>query len=317
MYLAYNHFYHSTNYLYGEPIKGSQGCRVSYRFAFNGKEMDNEVQGGGNSYDFGARIYDSRLGKWLSLDPLQDKFPYASPYNFALNKPILMVDYDGRDIIPSNQFKWSRYYDVTLNIVNSLKTNPVANKYISPFLNKGNDITLTYSSFTVDAQGDETKGAKYLATTPPSIMFNSAAIMRPVLGKEGMVQIKGEAEFFNSTQIGMAQTILHEFMHSKLGHHQMASVANRNDMKSFLKDYAVKYLKDLKLDDFDLEALSWRGLTKTDAFTTLDKTLQGKIKTRISELIYKKEQKELSEYYEEVEKTSAYDVKTDEVITPK
>ncbi len=33
-----------------------------YRFGFNGKENDNEIQGDGNSYDFGARIYDSRLG---------------------------------------------------------------------------------------------------------------------------------------------------------------------------------------------------------------------------------------------------------------
>lgn len=36
-------------------------------------EKDNEVKGSGNSLDFGARIYDSRLGKWLSTDPLQTK----------------------------------------------------------------------------------------------------------------------------------------------------------------------------------------------------------------------------------------------------
>ena len=35
---------------------------VDYRFAFNGKEQDNEVKGDGNSLDFGARIHDSRLG---------------------------------------------------------------------------------------------------------------------------------------------------------------------------------------------------------------------------------------------------------------
>jgi RHS repeat-associated protein len=46
-----------------------------YRFTFNGMEKDDEVKGVGNSLDFGARIYDSRLGRWLSVDPLSYKFP--------------------------------------------------------------------------------------------------------------------------------------------------------------------------------------------------------------------------------------------------
>ena len=61
-------------------------CTTSYRFAFNGMEKDDEVKGLGNSLDFGARMYDPRLGRWLSLDPLQQKYPFASPYNFALNR---------------------------------------------------------------------------------------------------------------------------------------------------------------------------------------------------------------------------------------
>jgi RHS repeat-associated protein len=69
-----------------------------YRFGFNGKEQDNEVKGEGNSYDFGARIYDSRLSRWMSLDPLQIKYPSLSPYNFVANSPILFVDPDGRII---------------------------------------------------------------------------------------------------------------------------------------------------------------------------------------------------------------------------
>ena len=42
----------------------------NYRWGFNGEETDNDVKGAGNSLDFGARIYDSRLGRWLSLDHL-------------------------------------------------------------------------------------------------------------------------------------------------------------------------------------------------------------------------------------------------------
>lgn len=39
-----------------------------YRFGFNGKENDNEVKGTGNSVNFGVRIYDSRLGRWMATD---------------------------------------------------------------------------------------------------------------------------------------------------------------------------------------------------------------------------------------------------------
>ena len=48
----------------------------AYRYGFNGKEKDDEVKGSGNSYDFGGRnIYDSRTGRFNSIDPLYRKFP--------------------------------------------------------------------------------------------------------------------------------------------------------------------------------------------------------------------------------------------------
>ena len=66
-----------------------------YKFGFNGKENDNEIKGDGNSVDFGARIYDGRLGRWMSLDPKIKEFPSWSPYVYALNNPIRIVDVDG------------------------------------------------------------------------------------------------------------------------------------------------------------------------------------------------------------------------------
>ncbi|MEI6765621.1 MAG: hypothetical protein WCM76_08265 [Bacteroidota bacterium] len=39
----------------------------SYRFGFNGQEKDDEITGvTGSDYDFGARIYDARVGRWMS-----------------------------------------------------------------------------------------------------------------------------------------------------------------------------------------------------------------------------------------------------------
>lgn len=70
---------------------------ANYRYGFNGKENDNEVKGVGNSLDFEARIYDTRIGRWLSIDPLVKKYPEFSPYIFSNNKPIWFTDPDGLD----------------------------------------------------------------------------------------------------------------------------------------------------------------------------------------------------------------------------
>ncbi|MBL7707640.1 MAG: hypothetical protein JNJ86_01140 [Chitinophagaceae bacterium] len=67
----------------------------SYRYGFNGKENDNEVKGEGNQQDYGFRIYDTRIGRFLGVDPLTSKYPWYTPYQFAGNKPINSIDLDG------------------------------------------------------------------------------------------------------------------------------------------------------------------------------------------------------------------------------
>lgn len=57
--------------------------------------MDNEIHGTGNSYDYGMRMYDPRVGRFYSVDPLTGKYPELSPYQFASNTPIQAIDLDG------------------------------------------------------------------------------------------------------------------------------------------------------------------------------------------------------------------------------
>ncbi len=76
---------------------------AAYRYGFNGMERDDEMKGSGNSYDFGARIYDSRLGRWMSTDAFEAKYPYVSPYNYSLNNPIYFTDPDGNEIEVARQ----------------------------------------------------------------------------------------------------------------------------------------------------------------------------------------------------------------------
>ncbi|PCJ64359.1 MAG: hypothetical protein COA58_13475 [Bacteroidetes bacterium] len=87
----------SDYYPFGMQIKERQwkNSSFSYRFGFNSKEKDDEVSGSGNSYDYGFRIYNPRLGKFLSVDPLFQSYPWLTPYQFASNLPIAAIDLDG------------------------------------------------------------------------------------------------------------------------------------------------------------------------------------------------------------------------------
>lgn len=51
--------------------------------------------GGGSTYDYGFRIYNPQIAKFLSVDPLTSSYPWYTPYQFAGNKPIIAEDLDG------------------------------------------------------------------------------------------------------------------------------------------------------------------------------------------------------------------------------
>jgi RHS repeat-associated protein len=72
-------------------------AQTGYRYGFNGKENDNEIKGEGNQQDYGMRIYDPRVGRFLSVDPLSVDFPWNSPYSYAEGDPINYLDLDGAE----------------------------------------------------------------------------------------------------------------------------------------------------------------------------------------------------------------------------
>lgn len=68
-----------------------------YRFGFNGQMKDDEVHGEGNAYSFKYRIHDTRLGRFLSVDPLYQSYPWNSSYAFAENDVIRSIDLEGAE----------------------------------------------------------------------------------------------------------------------------------------------------------------------------------------------------------------------------
>ena len=104
----------------------------NYRYGFNGIENDNEVKGTGNQQDYGMRIYDPRVGKFLSVDPLTKNYPMLTPYQFASNKPIVAIDLDGAEAFMKTIQYNSSGKATAVNIMydESVKALPVGQMYV-------------------------------------------------------------------------------------------------------------------------------------------------------------------------------------------
>lgn len=95
-----------------------------YRYGFNGKENDNDIKGDGNQYDYGFRIYDPRVGRFLSTDPLFKGYPWNSPYSYAEGDVIRSVDLDGLEklIVTNTKDKYGRPKSMVITGLRDIQT---------------------------------------------------------------------------------------------------------------------------------------------------------------------------------------------------
>jgi len=84
------------------PSRNYQAGSASNAYGYNGKRKDPDMDG--NNYNYGFRIYNPQIGKFLSVDPLTKKYPELTPYHFASNRPIDGMDFDGLEYI---HYQWN------------------------------------------------------------------------------------------------------------------------------------------------------------------------------------------------------------------
>ncbi len=91
---------HMPNRTYTPPVRGaiSASSNATYPFAYNGMERDRKDSADGYTTEF--RQYDSRIGRWKSMDPKTEKT--YSCYDGFGNNPIVSIDIKGDDNIDIN-----------------------------------------------------------------------------------------------------------------------------------------------------------------------------------------------------------------------
>lgn len=75
----------------------TDNLQPGYKYKYNGKEFQDELDL--NLHDYGARNYDSALGRWHTMDGKGELYFGNSPYVYASNTPIQAVDPDGNLVI--------------------------------------------------------------------------------------------------------------------------------------------------------------------------------------------------------------------------
>ncbi len=138
-------------YPYGMMQQDRANGYTSERYGYSGKEKDDEVSNVSSSYNYGARDYDARIARFISVDSLESKYPSLSGYSIANNNPIYYLDADGREIRVSFAAVDSKKipYMKTVKYANGKLFNLDGSSY------KGNN------SFAIKVRNDLNKLSKY------------------------------------------------------------------------------------------------------------------------------------------------------------
>jgi|GEM_PF-4829161 len=102
---------------FGSLLPGRNFSSSGYRFGFQRQEKDDEMHGAnGTSYAFEYRMHDTRVGRFLSIDPLAAKYAYNSPYAFSENRVIDAIELEGLEkvqLATEGQAMWDGFVRAT------------------------------------------------------------------------------------------------------------------------------------------------------------------------------------------------------------
>ncbi len=268
--LEENHYYPFGLVMNGISSHAAGGIENKYLFMGKEKQSKEFSDGSGLGWDdFGARMFDSQLGRWNHIDAKAEKYQPVSPYSFTSNNPILFVDEDGKEITPGANWKGSAYegtYNklsqqasfklLTSKFEGNKDRNVVLNlEKLDPIENSHRDGTTKSSPTNILSGG---QGDFFVSGDHDMSFFSDEPMNR------------GSAGNYNS--LGQAAVITHEFLHansyyemdnneirSNGGEASLAYGGYMKDMQNVLTDF-IKSNGITGVSDLDIKAISTLGI---------------------------------------------------------
>lgn len=185
-------------YPYGERWGDGSIEQSGNRYRYNGKEEQFDF---GLPYlDYGARMYDPATGRWLTQDPMAEKYYGISPYAFCAGNPMRYVDMDGmRWVDKAGNLIWAKEgwtsyaSDLERNLGETLKATVTGRKQFEKLVNSPVNVVVSIDETTLTSKHGyvQYKGINYNNRTeeylPKSdiylIVFYKSAVRRSMHSK--------------------------------------------------------------------------------------------------------------------------------------
>lgn len=105
-------------------------------------------------YDYGARNYDSALGRWMNINPLAERYNSYSSYNYCVNNPVVYIDPDGQKVIWGEGLSDEQKMEIGYQITQLRRNSSTFNKIFEALHSSENEFSINgagFSSIGMDA----------------------------------------------------------------------------------------------------------------------------------------------------------------------